>query len=318
MLLNLANYHECQQFQSLGLKRLFIMKFFHPTKASRHIRSGFTLIELLVVIAIIAILASILFPVFGRARENARRSSCQSNLKQIGLGMMQYTQDYDEKLPGYRMSYRNPFAGRANAGTQLDSNTFFNQIVQPYVKSDQLWICPSNPNGWVNIDEKGANTAVGDPFQSYGGQNSYALSNYVFPGRAGISLTSFAETARTVGVVDGRYYNTLPKGPTGAPCKLKGQDYSATTGIADPTSSSYPYYWKQMGNSYISNFSASATSPTTAEAEEKIKSRHMETINVLWMDGHVKTINWNTLVNDPDLKVGGTQSIWDPYKQGCQ
>jgi prepilin-type N-terminal cleavage/methylation domain-containing protein len=60
---------------------------------------GFTLIELLVVIAIIAILAAILFPVFARARENARRASCQSNLKQIGLGIMQYTQDYDERMP---------------------------------------------------------------------------------------------------------------------------------------------------------------------------------------------------------------------------
>src|SRR3954469_18418003 len=60
-------------------------------------KSGFTLIELLVVIAIIAILAAILFPVFGRARENARRSSCQSNLKQMGLAMLQYTQDYDER-----------------------------------------------------------------------------------------------------------------------------------------------------------------------------------------------------------------------------
>jgi prepilin-type N-terminal cleavage/methylation domain-containing protein/prepilin-type processing-associated H-X9-DG protein len=60
---------------------------------------GFTLIELLVVIAIIAILAAILFPVFARARENARRSSCLSNIKQLGLGFAQYTQDYDERLP---------------------------------------------------------------------------------------------------------------------------------------------------------------------------------------------------------------------------
>ena len=60
---------------------------------------GFTLIELLVVIAIIAILAAILFPVFARARENARRTSCLNNMKQIGLGFMQYTQDYDEKYP---------------------------------------------------------------------------------------------------------------------------------------------------------------------------------------------------------------------------
>src|SRR5215217_8055455 len=83
--------------------------------AEKHGRRGFTLIELLVVIAIIAILASILFPVFARARENARRSSCQSNVKQIGLGFMQYTQDYDEKFPM-------PISGwRAAGGPQLQS-----------------------------------------------------------------------------------------------------------------------------------------------------------------------------------------------------
>jgi len=59
---------------------------------------GFTLIELLVAIAVIAILAAILFPVFARARENARRSSCTSNLKQQGLAIMQYAQDYDELM----------------------------------------------------------------------------------------------------------------------------------------------------------------------------------------------------------------------------
>ena len=288
----------------------------HPQRAS-----AFTLIELLVVIAIIAILAAILFPVFARARENARRSSCQSNMKQIGLGMLQYAQDYDEKLPGYRFSYASPVAGQTGAGTQLNSNIFFNQVTYPYTKSYQIWVCPSNPIGWVNIDSQGVNAAVGDAFQSYGGENSYALSNYVFPGKNGIALASFVETAKTVGMVDGQYYNTLPKGPAGAPCQLKNIDYTndlTSGGIINPTSGSYPNYWKQIGNSHITDFAASATSPTEAQAIEGLKSRHLETINVLWMDGHVKTMRWDTLINDPGLTTGGTTSLWDPYKEGCK
>jgi prepilin-type N-terminal cleavage/methylation domain-containing protein/prepilin-type processing-associated H-X9-DG protein len=92
-------------------------------------KSAFTLVELLVVIAIIAILASILFPVIGRARENSRRSSCQSNLKQIGLAFLQYTQDYDEAYP------------LTSFGA---NNISWTNGAQAYMKSIQLFRCPSD------------------------------------------------------------------------------------------------------------------------------------------------------------------------------
>lgn len=105
--------------------------------------SGFTLIELLVVIAIIALLAAILFPVFARARENARRSSCMNNLKQIGLGIAQYTQDYDERFP----PFDNSDATLGTYGVIVDygAGTLNNAFVAalPYIKSTQVFICPS-------------------------------------------------------------------------------------------------------------------------------------------------------------------------------
>lgn len=97
-------------------------------------RAGFTLIELLVVIAIISILASMLFPAFSRAREQARKIVCVSNLQQIGLGIMQYTQDYDERFP-----VGHPFwAGKPANDPELLVN-----VVNPYIKSTQIWSCPS-------------------------------------------------------------------------------------------------------------------------------------------------------------------------------
>ena len=109
-------------------------------------KKGFTLIELLVVIAIIAILAAILFPVFAAAREKARQTSCASNLKQLGLGFMQYVQDYDELYPV-------PVNTGNSTSPYYDLGRGWAGMIYPYVKSTQIFVCPSDviPSGTATI-----------------------------------------------------------------------------------------------------------------------------------------------------------------------
>jgi len=101
-------------------------------------RHGFTLIELLVVIAIIAILAAILFPVFAKAREKARQTSCLANVKQFNLAILSYAQDYDETLP------------MSTTLTSVGAMTLAD-LVQPYCKDQQIIFCPSDKTGSVDI-----------------------------------------------------------------------------------------------------------------------------------------------------------------------
>jgi prepilin-type N-terminal cleavage/methylation domain-containing protein/prepilin-type processing-associated H-X9-DG protein len=159
-----------------------------PSLSAPRSKSGFTLIELLVVIAIIAILASILFPVFGRARENARRSSCQSNLKQLGLGFTQYIQDYDERLP---LTTAGPSGvGQPNGWMYYSGSAPYTfdparSSLYPYIKNTQIFVCPS--------DTDGANRK-----NSYAA-NSCAFMNGSTTGLAyheGKSLAAFEETSK--------------------------------------------------------------------------------------------------------------------------
>jgi prepilin-type N-terminal cleavage/methylation domain-containing protein/prepilin-type processing-associated H-X9-DG protein len=113
-------------------------------------KRGFTLIELLVVIAIIAILAAILFPVFAKAREKARQTSCLSNLKQMGLASMMYAQDYDECL-----------AGRSSALYITGGEMCWMARLYSYTKNAQIARCPSTGVAWTRFDPANPTYRVG-------------------------------------------------------------------------------------------------------------------------------------------------------------
>ncbi len=234
-------------------------------------RRGFTLIELLVVIAIIAILAAILFPAFAKARESARRASCSSNLKQIGIGIMQYTQEYDEKLPRTRIP---------NVARGAEYNWV--QVTQPYIKSFDLFRCPSNSNGgsWM-----GWGDSVENPFPvrqspvSYGmnyeiGDDQWNKANSGDPNGTGhgMSLATIQEPSRKILVGERVGGDRSEPG-------LMWSDW--VTGGTDG------------GNAWRDNGFAG----------------HLGTSNYLFVDGHVKSMH-------PDATVANGYSMWGRFDGG--
>jgi prepilin-type N-terminal cleavage/methylation domain-containing protein/prepilin-type processing-associated H-X9-DG protein len=178
---------------------------------------GFTLIELLVVIAIIAILAAILFPVFARARENARRTSCLSNMKQIGLGFMQYTQDYDERYPPNFPQIGTPdgsldivdtdkskpsgiFKVTNNSGVGNDNFQTWMDLIFPYVKSTQLFVCPSST---VAATVPNYGYSLG-----FGGYSSYIASNFGKTGYPSYMPLAMAAVTRPAEIIIATEYSS--------------------------------------------------------------------------------------------------------------
>lgn len=184
------------------------MQKLRGTSSSR----GFTLIELLVVIAIIAILAAILFPVFARARAQARKSVCISNVKQMGLGLMMYVQDYDEQFPWLMQDFRtnDPATGLSTglptgAPWGVDMNAkrglFLEYATQPYVKNRDLFLCPSNISPRLNQRGNGADGlplhAYGSYAYAFGGIGAVPSPGWITPG---IPLEQFCRFAPFLGL----------------------------------------------------------------------------------------------------------------------
>ena len=226
-----------------------------------HTKRGFTLIELLVVIAIIAILAAILFPVFQKVRENARRTSCTSNLKQVLLGVTQYVQDSDEVLPP------------GHTGCCSDTTTvFYYQLAQPYIKSADVFKCPDDPANINNLSYEGPNPPSNfiKPVHF-----SYAL-NYDSMQRdsekRAISLAAINSPSNYAYLVD--------KGAVGQ---------------------NTPPFYKKGTERYSCLFFADPVGPTTDQVgwPDRIAGdpnwcapnpRHNDRVNLGYFDGHVKTV----------------------------
>ena len=243
--------------------------------ARRSSQRGFTLIELLIVMAIIAILAAILFPVFARARENARRSSCQSNLKQLGIAMMMYSGDYDERLMPVARDSGDPAPNR---------DLRWPLVLTPYMKMRGILMCPSAPytnplSGTQNYSytEAISNTALDYGYSLY---SSYGY-NYVYlsPKDTCLNGPDGLDTSTSATCAD-YAPNYLARGQA-----LAAIEESATT-ISMTDSASYtapnfvngyfgikpPQWW---GGTYPNG---------------RAHHRHLDTANVLFLDGHVKAM----------------------------
>lgn len=239
-----------------------------PRVASR--RSGFTLIELLVVIAIIAILAAMLFPVFGRARENARRSSCSSNIKQISLAFLQYAGDYDDRYP---LTTFTEGSGSTPGSTWAGS-------VQPYLGSAQVYRCASDGSArWKNASLPPSGTP---PYTT-----SYLLNAWMASGSTYGKLAAIQNPSQVIYIAESSENVGDPAAP--GPFDPGGRDHF------------HPFYWgnsatlsERDGSSFMTPMTWDSAKNETREIQI---NRHFGGSNYGYVDGHVKWHKWSQVYN---------------------
>ncbi len=255
-----------------------------PIQLCRRTKPGFTLIELLVVIAIISLLAAILFPVFNRVRERARQSGCASNMKQLGLGLMQYAQDSDESFTtGYQK-----WAGTAGMG--------WAGMVYPYVKSVNVFRCPDDST------IGGLNNAV-----SYQYNQNVAVAPKLSGLNAPTKTVVLCEVSGSVAINLDQGENTTNSGSWQSSTAGNGAIYLPGNGQA------IVYRTGPLGGEPFT------TSPSFYQTVAPT-GWHSGGSNILFADGHVKWLQgqyispgWNNPTAGTDETPNMTIGAWNGY-----
>jgi prepilin-type N-terminal cleavage/methylation domain-containing protein/prepilin-type processing-associated H-X9-DG protein len=250
-------------------------------------RRAFTLIELLVVIAIIAILASILFPVFAQAREAARKTSCGSNARQLGTAFQMYIQDYDEVFP------QASFSGAGGTTTPDNFGAFrWPWLVLPYIKNFQLFRCPSQSPSFTDPSCGGPNPCL----DQNGGFYGYLWSLFSMYGYN----WGYLAPDGSPGVPPGDGFTSNSRGQSLAAVQAPADTVlladSIWTPNASPTETKCGYFLIYPPNRWA------GSPPLNGFSYGRVWPRHQQKANVTFVDGHVKMMGIDKLRDE---------SLWD-------